>query len=121
MSKELRHSIIQNAFKLASFAACVALILGVVYEITEVRITEQQLHSQRQAINIIFPASLHDNDFINDTIKFDIATSEFNHLDLLGLRENSTAYIARNNGEISGIIFPLIARDGYNGDINIIK
>ena len=120
MSNELRNSISQNAFKLAGFAACVALILSAVFAINEARIAEQQLNAQRQAMNIIFPANLHDNDFINDTIKLDLATNEFNQLDLLGLRENSTAYIARSNGQVSGVIFPAIARDGYNGDINIL-
>ncbi|MDG2090630.1 MAG: electron transport complex subunit RsxG [Gammaproteobacteria bacterium] len=120
MSNELRNSVSQSAFKLASFAACVGVILSAVFALSEARIAEQQLNAQRQAMNIIFPANLHDNDFINDTFKLDLTTNDFNQLDLLGLRENSTAYIARSNDQISGVIFPAIARDGYNGDINIL-
>ena len=118
--KELRHSIMQNAFKLAIFATCVALILGVVFAISEARIAEQQLNAERQALNIIFPESLHDNDLINDSLMLNFAASEFSNLDLLGLRENNMAYIARENGQFSGVILPAIARDGYNGDINLL-
>lgn len=120
MTKDLRQSITINAFKLACFAACTALILSLVFMLSEARIADQQLNAQRQAINAIFPASLHDNDLINDTIKLALSKNEFNQLDLLGLRENSTAYVARTNNQVSGFIFPLIARDGYNGDINLL-
>lgn len=120
MSSELKHSIIQNAFKLAGFAACVALVLGGVYAISEARISEQQLNAERQALNIIFPESLHDNDLIESSFMLNIAASEFTSFNLLGLRENSLAYIARSNEQISGVILPAIARDGYNGDINIL-
>lgn len=120
MSSDLKQSIIQNAFKLASFAACVALALGGVYAISEARISEQQLNAERQALTIIFPESLHDNDLINSSFSLNIDASEFTSLNLLGLRENSLAYIARNNGQVSGVILPAIARDGYNGDINLL-
>lgn len=120
MPSELRYSIIQNAFKLASFAACIALILGGVYTYSEARITQQQLNSERQALTIIFPESLHDNDLIESSFILNIDASEFSSLELLGLRENSMAYIARSNEQISGVILPVIARDGYNGDINLL-
>ncbi|MBN4075666.1 MAG: electron transport complex subunit RsxG [SAR86 cluster bacterium] len=120
MPNDLQRSIMQNAFKLASFAAVVAIILALVYAISETRITQQQLNAQRQALNIIFPETQHDNDLIDDSFILNLLTSEFNNLDLLGLRESSSAYIARNNMQIRGIILPAIARDGYSGDINIL-
>ena len=120
MSSEIRQSVISNAAKLASFAACVAIILTVVYAISESRIAEQALNAERQALAIIFPADLHDNDLINDPIPLELDSNAFDNLELLGLRESSTAYIARSNSQPSGIILPLIARDGYNGDIHLL-
>lgn len=120
MPSKLQHSILQNAAKLASFAACVAFVLAMVYAISETRIAEQMLRAERQALNAIFPQSLHDNDLINDSLTLTMTTSEFSNLDLLGLRENSKAYIAKNKGQVSGIILPAIARNAYNGDITLL-
>jgi electron transport complex protein RnfG len=120
MSKDLRQSIAQNAFRLGAFAVIVAAILTLVYNISATRIAEQQLNAERQALDEIFPKELHDNDLINDSITLNLTDSDFDLLHLLGLRENRQAYIARNNGRVSGVILPVLARDGYNGDIQIL-
>ena len=119
-SSEIQQSIICNTCRLAGFAACVAVILTAVYAISEARITEQRLNAERQALAVIFPANLHDNDLINDRISLDLASDKFDNLELLGLRESSAAFIARSNNEPIGIILPLVARDGYNGDIHLL-
>ena len=120
ITRELQHSIIENSFKLSVFAVLVAIILSVVYAISEKRIAEQQISAERQALNIIFPTNHHNNDLINDIIMLNLTDNEFSKLDLLGLRENSIAYLARKNREVNGVILPAIARDGYNGDINLL-
>ncbi len=120
MPTELQHSILQNSIRLAGFAVFAAIILTAVYTLSEARITEQMQAAERQALNIIFPEHMHNNDLINDSYMLDIESSEYNNLDLLGLRKNSTAYIARLNDQFNGLILPVIARDGYNGDINLL-
>lgn len=120
MPSELRHSILVNTGRLAGFAIAAAIILSLVYAETETRITNQMLAAQRQALNSIFPASEHDNDLISDSFIIDINSSEYSNLELLGLRENSRAYVARKNMQPSGLILPFVARDGYNGDIDLL-
>tara|TARA_R110000772_G_scaffold147149_2_gene257605 strand:+ start:226 stop:870 length:645 start_codon:yes stop_codon:yes gene_type:complete len=120
MTSEIRHSILENSLKLAGFAVIAALLLGTVYTVSEDRIIEQRIKAERLALNAILPPSRHDNDLINDTFMLDLEGNEFRRIDLLGLRENSRAYIARQNSRVSALIFPLIARDGYNGDINLL-
>ncbi len=120
MPSELRHSIVQNTARLAAFAVLAAIILTAVYATTEALITDQRQAAERQALNIIFPANRHDNDLISDSYMLDIENTEFSNLGLLGLRENSSVYIARANMQLSGLILPVVARDGYNGDINLL-
>jgi Na+-translocating ferredoxin:NAD+ oxidoreductase subunit G len=120
MPSEIRHSIIQNTARLAAFAVLAAIILTAVYATTEARIADQRQVAERQVLNMIFPANRHDNDLISDSYMLDIENNEFSNLELLGLRENSSAYIARNNMQIIGLILPVVARDGYNGDINLL-
>jgi Na+-translocating ferredoxin:NAD+ oxidoreductase subunit G len=120
MPSELRHSIVQNTARLAGFAVVAAIILTLFYAVTENRITDQMLAAERQALNSIFPASEHDNDLISDSFIIDLNSSRYSNLELLGLRENSRAYVARKNMQLSGLILPLVARDGYNGDIELL-
>ncbi len=120
MLSELQHSIVQNTTRLAGFAVIAAIILTAVFAITEARITNQILVAEREALNLIFPASQHDNDLTSDSFILDIESNEYSNLELLGLRENSSAYVARNNMQVSGLILPLIARDGYSGDISLL-
>jgi electron transport complex protein RnfG len=120
MPSELRQSILQNIARLAGFAAIAAIILTAVYTASEDRIRDQMQAAERQALNEIFPANQHDNDLIADSHSLNINSGEFINLELLGLRENSRAYIARNNMQVSGVILPVIARDGYNGDISLL-
>ena len=120
MPSKLRHSIIQNTARLAAFAVLAAIILTAVYATTEARIANQRQVTERQALNMIFPPNRHDNDLISDSYVLDLESTEFSNLELLGLRENSNAYIARINMEIIGLILPVVARDAYNGDINLL-
>ena len=119
MTSELRHSILENSLKLAAFAVVTALILGTVYSVSEDRITAQRLNAERLVLNAVLPPSRHDNDLINDTFMLDLQSSEFMRPDLLGLRENSLAYIARQNDRLTALILPLVARNAYNGDITL--
>ncbi len=120
MPKELRHSILQNTSRLVIFAVLAGLVLSIVFALSEARITDQKLNAERRALGIIFPPDQHDNDLISDSFIIDIDSHDFNNLELLGLREKSNAYIARNNMQVSGLILPLVARDGYNGDIHLL-
>ncbi len=120
MPKELLNSIVQNTVRLSAFAVFAAIILSTAFALTDTRITDQRLNAERQALNIILPPDQHDNDLISDSYLIDINTNEFRHLELLGLRENTSAYIARKDSQPSGLILPMVARDGYNGDIHLL-
>src|SRR5690606_33018983 len=59
-------------------------------------------HSERAALEAVMPASLHDNDL--EAAAFMLAPATFANLDLLGLDSARTAYRARLNGAVSGIV-----------------
>ncbi len=120
MKSELTHSIVKNSLILASFAVVVGLTLALIYNSSEEQIEAQKLAAQRQTLATLMPTSKHDNDLITDSISLDPEANNFDKIELLGLRENSNFYIARQNHLISGFIFPVIARDGYNGDIELL-
>ncbi len=120
MSEGLFKSIGSNVLRLTTVAVITGLVLGTVYSLSANRINEQIRATERQALSLIFPDSQHDNDLTSDSFILAPDTKDYTQIELLGLRQQSNAYIARSNNQVSGIILPAIARDGYNGDISFI-
>ena len=120
MKAELLTSIRRNSISLILISAVVAVILALVYQLSANRIAEQQTQNERARLAEIFPADAHDNDLLDASISLHSVTQNIRNPELLGLREDALAYIARTDNALSGIILPAIARDGYNGDIQLL-
>lgn len=112
----LGQSISKNSLLLAAFALVTAGTLALTNLGTKERIANAERAAQQRALFEIIPPQNHDNDLLNETLAIpDSARAP------LGLeQEVRQIHIARRNGEISALIVPAIARDGYSGDIEMI-
>ena len=99
---------------LAAFAAVGSGLISGVYEQTKEPIAAAERAAEAKQLLEIFPRDSHDNELIDDGFAVDAEDP------LLALRERGTGYRARRNNEVTGIILPATARDGYSGDIRLL-
>lgn len=109
-----RHSTI-----LASFAVLVALAVGLVFGATSDEILFQQAQAERAALAQVMPGELHDNDLLEDPLPLG-PDAVWEEVPLLGLRTERNGYVARRGDTVSGVILPVLVRDGYSGDISLL-
>ncbi len=95
------------------FAVIGGGMVGITYDNTAEKIADNERRAMLRSLNQILPAESYNNDLINDTL---LLTAD----ERLGQQETSTAYVAKNNGVISAIIFSVIAPDGYSGVIKLL-
>lgn len=95
------------------FAVIGSSMVGITYESTVDQIAENERLAMLRSLNQILPHGSYDNDLLDDTLVLDAD-------DRLGQKQPSTAYLAKNNGTITAIIFSPIAPDGYSGEIKLL-
>jgi electron transport complex protein RnfG len=111
----LGQSISKNSLLLATFALATAGTLALTNLGTKDRIATAERAAQQRALFEIIPLPSHDNDLLNDAIPVPQSAQE-----LLHVGSEASIYRARRNGEITALIVPALARDGYSGDIDLI-
>lgn len=109
----IQRSIVRNATGLALFAMVTAGVIALTHAFTEDRIAQQAAKAEASALTEIIPNHLHSNNLLDDTIT--VGPS-----DKLGLNKPAQAHLARQEGAITGIILPVIAENGYSGDIHLL-
>ncbi|MEC9410869.1 MAG: electron transport complex subunit RsxG, partial [Pseudomonadota bacterium] len=114
---ELLSAIRKNAVGLAIFAVVTAGAIALAQTLTADRIAYNIKAAEARALNEILPASSYDNDLLNDTMNVD---KRFNQQLLGPLPDSAVIYRARNNGEVSAVILPAVAPDGYTAEIDLI-
>lgn len=107
----------RNALRASSllliFAAIATAILATTFDITRSKITHNEQQAKRALIAQVLPATLHDNDLLESAIS--LAAN-----DMLGTRTPSQAWVARKQGQATGLVLEAIAPDGYSGDIALL-
>lgn len=111
----LGQSISKNSLLLAAFALATAGAVALTNLGTQDRIAVAERAAQQRALFEIVPLQTHDNDLLTDIIPVPIAAQEFLHVG-----SEAKIHRARLNGEITALIVPAIAPDGYSGDIEMI-
>lgn len=106
----------RNAIGLGLFAIITAGVIAVTQVMTAERITEQARKAEAAALFEIIPEQRHDNDLLSDTVEL-VPDSR---LGALSRAEPGNAWIARRNGQPIGVILPVVAPDGYSGDIRLL-
>lgn len=112
----LGQSISKNTLILTAFALATAGALALTNLATQDRIAAAELAAQQRALYEIVPLDAHDNDLVGDTLAIPAdALTQF------GVKDPSQRiHVARQQGEISALIIPATAPDGYSGDIDMI-
>jgi electron transport complex protein RnfG len=110
----LRQSITRNSMLLAVFAICTTVLITGTYLLTKERIAEEKRRAEERALLEIVPRERHDNSMLDDVITVGPEVAE------LKLAEQKRIYIARLDGKPVTAIIPVLAPDGYTGEIDMI-
>ena len=110
----LGQSITRNSILLALFAVCTTALIASTYLLTKDDIAQQKRQAEAKALLEIVPRSRHDNSMLDDTIPVGPQSAG------LGLLEEKSVYVARQAGRVVAVIIPVVAPDGYSGDIELI-
>lgn len=110
----LGQSITRNSLLLALFAVVTTLLIAGTYLLTKDTIAQERRKAEEKALLEIVPARLHDNNMLDDTLVAKAGKTG------LGLRQDKTIYVARQAGQAHAVILPVIAPDGYSGDMELI-
>lgn len=108
----IKHTLLTAAILILFTAVGTALLTGT-FETTKAPIAKSEREAKLHLFSQVLPASLHDNDLLQDALELPPA-------ELLGQRKASTVYRARLNGQPAGVILEAIAPDGYSGEIKLL-
>lgn len=110
---ELTRSIARGAIGLGLFAVVTVGIVAVTHSLTAGRIEDNRLISQHRALGQVVPESMVGADLLDSTLALPASGA-------LGQSSEFIAWRARKNGETQAVILPVIAQDGYSGDISLL-
>lgn len=113
---ELLISIRKNAIGLGIFALVTAGIVAAAHSLTADRIAHNIRLAQAKALNEIVPIGSYDNDLLADTLSL----QNFDTTLLGPIKDNVNINFARINGEITTVLIPTVAPDGYTQEIGIL-
>ncbi len=98
---------------LAVITLITSAVLMLTHELTKDTIERQRLEARLTSLQRLLPEELVDNDVIAD------AVTVFEP-DALGHRKPKQLYIGRKKGVVSALAIPVVARNGYSGDIELM-
>lgn len=108
---ELISSLRKNTLGIALFAIVTAGLIAITQVSTQTRISDNVRAQEAKALYEIVPAERVDEDLLTHTKA--INASELGYA-------SAKAYQAVNQGQVVAVILPVIAADGYSGDINLV-
>ena len=111
------HSAPRNAVRtggiLLAFALVATMMLAATFNRTHPAIAQNEQQAQRALIGQVLPAASYDNDLLSTVRQLPAS-------DMLGTRTPSHAWIARKQGQPTGLVLEAIAPDGYSGEIALL-
>lgn len=108
-----KKTILITASLLVFFAIAGAALVGLTYSQTVDDIKYNEKLTLLKKLNNIIPADSYNNDLLLDTITLNAET-------LLGTKEQTLAYRARNNNQNVAVVLSSVAPGGYNGPIHLL-
>jgi electron transport complex protein RnfG len=103
----------RNSLLLALFAAAATAGIAGTYLGTKDTIAAQKRAAEQEALIEIIPHERHNNSMLDDTLP--VSDQEW-----LSLKEGKKIYIAKQNNDVVGFIFPAVAPEGYTGPMELI-
>ncbi|MFO7541674.1 MAG: electron transport complex subunit RsxG [Thiobacillus sp.] len=113
MSLVASRNALRTGMILFVFALVGTALLALTHDRTAPVIARSQQALRLALINQVMPAKLHNNDLL-------ASEQSVPPNDLLGTRQPSSLWLARQDGVFSGVVMEAIAPDGYSGDINLL-
>lgn len=101
-----------STLAISFFAVVCAAVIAVTQVSTQARIADNEREFQARALYEIVPRETVDNDLLADTFTINVPQ--------LGHEQDVTAYRARQENSVSTVILPVVAPDGYSGNIGLI-
>jgi electron transport complex protein RnfG len=108
-----RHDALRGAWRLATVGLVAAALLAGVHALTREPIAAQVGRAEREALAVVLPAALHDNEPARDQIVLHAPR-------WLGSDAPLRAWRARRDGKPSAIVLEAVAPDGYAGPIRLL-
>jgi len=105
--------ILVSGLILGLFAIIGTALVGITHESTAEKIADNERRALLRKLNQILPSDLYDNDLLHST--FTIKADQ-----RLGQNKSSTVYVAKQQEQISAMIFSVIAPKGYSGEIKML-
>lgn len=109
----LGQSILRSAVGLGLFAVITGGTIAVTKVMTADRIEQQARKAEASALFEIIPETQHDNDLLASTITLPADP-------LLGTDKPVHGWLATRSGRLTGVIFPVVAQEGYSGAIHLL-
>ncbi|WP_300452596.1 electron transport complex subunit RsxG [Accumulibacter sp.] len=104
---------LRTAVILLVFVVVFTSLLAAVFLWTQPAIEAAAAAEKMKLIGEVLPPAVYDNDLLNDRRRLAPSAA-------LGLDETSTAYLARQGGKPSALVFEAVAPDGYAGKIRLL-
>lgn len=108
-----RRDALQGALRLAAAGLAAAALLAGVHALTRGPIAVQAERAEREALAVVLPADLHDNEPAQDRLLLRAPR-------WLGSEAPLRAWRARRGGRPSAIVLEAVAPDGYAGPIRLL-
>jgi electron transport complex protein RnfG len=106
-------SIRNGALSLGIFAVFTAAAISLTYVVGSDAIAANKAAAKARALEAVMAPELYDQSLLSAPIKL-------NNADRLNLAKNSLGYAAIKAGITQALVLPIVAKDGYSGDISIL-
>ncbi len=106
-------SIRNGALSLGVFAVVTAAAINLTYVAGSDAIAANKAAAKARALEAVMSPALYDQSLLDSPITLA-------QTDQLDVAENSLGYAAINHSVVQGIVLPVVAKDGYSGDISML-
>lgn len=111
----------RHSLGLGLFAIVTAGVIAVTLLITRDKIDENIQRAAMKTLQEVMPEQYYTNDLQADSLKLSLDNTQLTDLSLLGpIAKDAKAYIARRDNQVSGIILPVVAPNGYTTKIDLV-
>jgi len=105
--------ILVSGLILGLFAVVGTALVGITHENTAEKIADNERRALLRRLNQILPMDRYNNDLLHNTMQIEADQR-------LGQSDLSTVYIAKQDEQLSAMIFSVIAPKGYSGEIKML-
>jgi len=109
----IRQSVSRNSIILGIFAIATTGMIVLTANLTRDSISKAVEDTLKKSLFEVMPRDRLDNDLLNDQLSLPADK-------LLGTKAAKAAYVAKQNGDPTGVILQAVAPEGYGGSINLL-